>query len=377
MPGNDLTIALSSAAGDPRLESTWSGTPRNLVNSLEELGVTVLSIDASLSRPVRAFCRLAQRIMGFTGYTVRGPVATLIAARRTERSCVQAGVKTILHTGTLDLSRAAQGDGLERYVFCDYTWDLWSHYAAEIRRFSPGSVQISEDFERTAFGKVRWVFPISHYVKDNLVAHYRVNPEAITVVGTGRGKIEPFQGFKDYATGPIIFVAKERFEEKGGKLLLEGFKIARRRNPSLKLVLAGKAVDPMTAGSVPNVIVAGHVPWEELQRLFETAALFAMPAYCEAWGLVYLEALACKTPLLGLARNSLPELTKNGRFGFLVDKPDPQSVGDAILTASADPKRLEQMGVDGQQFCLKTFSWKQTAGAILEGIRAGQMARRS
>jgi glycosyltransferase involved in cell wall biosynthesis len=286
---------------------------------------------------------------------------------------LQAGVKRVLHTGTLDLPGTALGKDLQRYIYCDYTWDLWTQYAKDIRLFSPRSVRIAERQEQRALKQAAGLFPISNYVKNSLISHYGANPEVVTVAGTGGGKIAPFHGDKDYAKGPIFFVAKERFEEKGGALLVEAFGIASKMNPSLKLVLAGKAVGVSTAGHVPNVRVAGQVSWEELQRLFESAALFAMPAYCEPWGLVYLEALACKTPLLGLGRNSLPELTQNGRFGFLVDRPDPRSVADALLRAVEDPKRLEQMGAEGQQYCLNTFSWAQTAGAIVERMK-GQLA---
>ena len=44
-----VRIAVSSAAGDPRLEKTWSGTPFNLITALEEQGVEVLAINSSLS----------------------------------------------------------------------------------------------------------------------------------------------------------------------------------------------------------------------------------------------------------------------------------------------------------------------------------------
>jgi glycosyltransferase involved in cell wall biosynthesis len=364
MTRSNSKIALSSADGNPRLEKTWSGTPYNLIESLEELGVVIVPIDASLNRSGRAFCRLAQRFMGFKGYSDRGPVARFIAARRTEKQCLRAGVKRVLHTGTLDLPGTARGNGLQRHVFCDYTWDLWAGYAKDIHRFSARSARISEKLEQRAFGQAACLFPISDYVRSNLVTHYRVNPDAMTVVGTGGGKIAPFHGSKDYAKGPILFVAKERFEEKGGTLLMEGFRLANRTNPSLKLVLAGKGATGINADSMPNVTVAGHVSWEDLQRLFESAALFAMPAYCEPWGLVYLEALACKTPLLGLARNSLPELTQNGRFGFLVEEPDPKHIAQGILEAFSDPKALERMGHEGQQHCLDKYSWAKTARLI-------------
>jgi glycosyltransferase involved in cell wall biosynthesis len=374
MKRNRFTIALSSAAGDPCLEKTWSGTPYNLLKSLEELDVSVVPIDSSLARPVRAACRLTQRLMGFKGHTVRGPVARWFAARRTERRCHQAGVRSVLHTGSLDLPGTSRGQGLERYLYCDSTWNLSSQYSMDVRHFSARSNQFSEELEKKAYAQTRRVFSISHYVKDNLILHYRVNPETITVVGSGRGKITPFHGSKDYARGPVLFVAKDRFEEKGGALLLAGFRLVSQRNPAPKLVLAGKGVESVGVRDMANVTVAGHVSWGELQRLFETASLFAMPAYNEPWGLVFLEALACKTPLLGLARNSLPELTQGGSFGFLVHKSDPQTLAEAILEATADPKRLERMGLAGQEYCLNTFSWKQTAVAILGRMMAAPLA---
>jgi glycosyltransferase involved in cell wall biosynthesis len=364
----DLKIALSSAAGDPRLEKTWSGTPRNVLLALEELGVAVVPVDASLSKATRAFCRVAQRLTGYTGHMDRGPLARRLAAWRTEKACFQAGVNAVLHTGAFDLPGAGRANGLVRYLLCDSTWDLSSRYSTLIGHYSLKSERVSERLELQAYRAVRQFFPIAHYVKDNLILHYHANPDTVTVVGTGRGKIAPFYGTKNYASGPILFVAKERFEDKGGALLLEGFRIASQRNPSLKLVLAGKTVAGVTIEGAQNVTVAGHVSWEELQRLFETAALFAMPAYNEPWGLVYLEAMACKTPILGLDRNSLPELTQNGRTGFLVERPEPQMVADAILKATVDSERLEQMGAQAQEYCLNTFSWMQTARIILERI---------
>jgi glycosyltransferase involved in cell wall biosynthesis len=113
------------------------------------------------------------------------------------------------------------------------------------------------------------------------------------------------------------------------------------------------------------VTVTGFIPQEELQNLFNTAALFAMPALNEPWGLVYLEALACKTPILGLNRNSLPEITRKGQYGLLVDEPTPDCIADAILQAFSHPEKLREMGAMGQTYCLKTFSWDQVAMKIV------------
>jgi glycosyltransferase involved in cell wall biosynthesis len=242
-----------------------------------------------------------------------------------------------------------------------------------MNQYTPKMLQLAEQLERESYAQLKHFFVISEYVRENLIDHYRIEAERITVVGTGRGKIEPFTGDKDYENGHILFVAKDRFEDKGGFLLLEGFNIAQRKKPSLKLVIVGKEQYRNLIGPVPNVSVTGFIPWEELQNLFNTAALFAMPALNEPWGLVYLEALACKTPILGLNRNSLPEITCKGQYGFLVDKPTPDSIADAILQAFSNPDKLRAMGAAGQRFCLETFSWERVALKIASVILGDQL----
>jgi glycosyltransferase involved in cell wall biosynthesis len=140
----------------------------------------------------------------------------------------------------------------------------------------------------------------------------------------------------------------------------------------LKLVIVGQDSYKEMVKDIPNVTVHGYIEWEKLQRLYYDAALFAMPAIMEPWGQVYVEALECKTPILGLNRNSLPEITQNGRFGFLVDQATPEKVADAILEAYSDPQRLQQMGEAGQKYCLENFSWHHVATKIAAGISSVQ-----
>jgi glycosyltransferase involved in cell wall biosynthesis len=84
--------------------------------------------------------------------------------------------------------------------------------------------------------------------------------------------------------------------------------------PQLRLLIVGQNSYPGLTNDVPGLRLCGHISREELQRLFQESALFAMPAYSEPWGMVYLEALISKTPILGLRRTALPEFTGNGRW---------------------------------------------------------------
>jgi len=274
----------------------------------------------------------------------------------------------VLHMSTLDLPVIGHRPGVRHYLFCDTTWDLWRGLSGVDRLFSKRLLADSERLEQKAYQQMSHIFPISEYVRQNLITHYRIPTERVTVVGTGRGAIKPYNGSKDYENGTILFVAKERFEDKGGSLLVEGFKRARRKNSRLRLVILGDERYRESIGNVENVEVHGFVPLQQLQDLFNSASLFAMPAVNEPWGLVYLEALSCKTPVMGLNRNALPEITQQGRFGFCLENATPDAVADALLEAFRDPLRLARMGAEGQEYCVQNFTWERTVQRIIETI---------
>ena len=250
----------------------------------------------------------------------------------------------------------------------DGTWNLWRAYASDRAAISVRLSRDIEELDRASYHAVDHIFTIGEYVRQDLITTYGVPAGKITTVGSGRGGILPYHGSKDYGNGHILFVAKDRFVDKGGENLLAGFALAHQRHPALRLVLAGREEYLQRAADQPGVTAYGHISLAELQALFEGASLFAMPAVNEPWGLVYLEALSCRVPILGLRRLSLPELTGNGRYGFCLETAEPAEIADTLCRAFADPAALAAMGAAGQAFCLDTFTWEHTVRRIVETI---------
>jgi glycosyltransferase involved in cell wall biosynthesis len=93
-----------------------------------------------------------------------------------------------------------------------------------------------------------------------------------------------------------------------------------------------------------------------------------MPALHEPWGLVYLEALACRCAVLGLDRNALGEITGAGKYGFLVRHATPAAIADALVLAFSDTDKLRSMAAAGQEHCLSTYSWARTAALIRQRL---------
>ncbi|MBF4508923.1 MAG: glycosyltransferase family 4 protein [Aeromicrobium sp.] len=369
----DLIMA---SYGEPEDPSTWSGTPANLIAALRRQGLDVVGLDYSravpaLERKLRGLTReVRRRLPGAASVDegLRTRAARTRSAEWVARQAERLGCANVLHTGTLALPMRRVPVTQRHYLYTDTTWHLWASQSPEAGSLDPVFVRRSDDLERRAYQQVEHIFPIGAYVVPDLVEHYGVPERRITPVGTGLNAVRPFNGAKDYTSGLILSAARVRSSDKGVGLLAHAFRIARRTRPGLRLVIVGSEANAALVGDVENVEITGFVPREQLQRLFESATIFAMPALNEPWGLVYLEAMACKTPVLGLRRNALPEMTDDGRLGFLVDDPSPERLSEALLDALGDQKRLESMGNAAQERVLSTYSWDLTAKRIAERI---------
>jgi glycosyltransferase involved in cell wall biosynthesis len=269
--------------------------------------------------------------------------------------------------GTLTIPvGSTRRSGGPHYIFIDSTFHLLSNN--EFTGYDFLQKARFDDLERRSFHSAEHLFAISEYVREDLVGHYGITPDRVTVVGTGRGKITPYFGSKKYKDGTILFVAKERFEEKGGKLLLDAFQKLTTVYPNVKLVMVCEPKYQALVESVRNAVFKTSLPWEELESLFHQAALFAMPALHEPWGLVYLEALASRCVVLGLDRNALGEITGGGKYGFLVRHATPAAIAAALTLALSDAEKLRSMAAAGQEHCLSKYSWARTASLIRQRL---------
>jgi glycosyltransferase involved in cell wall biosynthesis len=387
MKENKLAIA---TFGDPRSRKTWSGTPVPIVEALERLGLTIEGIDISLLSMAELFFYCGAfhlwrfnpgsfgEWLGILGTEARGDFNLMRTvrnrrARYLAKQLRSRGIRRVLHMVPYSIPVGSPDNDddnhdIDHYLMIDGSAHLEAQTLGPVQRPNHIAKALIET-ERKIFSRVKHFFPEGEHLRADLIEYYGIDPARITLVGTGRS-VNPFSGSKDYSSGHILFTAKARFREKGGFLLVEAFKIARAKNPALRLVMVGKESHREMIGDVPGLTVYGHLPRNRLEELFQGASLFAMPALAEPWGLVYLEALASKTPILGLRRLSLPELTDSGRFGFLVDQSTPEAVAEMLLHAMSDPKRLQRMGEEGQSWSMKKYSWDIVAGRIFDVLTA-------
>lgn len=370
-----MKLNVVSAVGDPLDRKTWSGTTYNVSNALREIDSLGDAFEANKIHP---FAKIIYRLLylfynktakksslNILGWPLLRKFNAYCSFKQTQKS----SSSHTLHFGTLSLPFNKKPKNQRHYLYTDGTWNLWSKYATDIKHVSKSKINRVNELEKTAYHQVDHIFSISHYVKEDIINNYGVSPDKISVVGTGTGIIQPFHGEKDYSNGKILFVAKGRFEDKGGDIVLKAFALASEKIPHLELSVVGQD-EYMKSISHPNIKSYGFVSIEKLQTLFNEHSLFVMPALNEPWGLVYIEAMLCKMPIVGLKRNSFPELSGYDLFGEGLDCSDPQILANVIVGMFQNQEMMQMKGNAGQKYALENFTWLRTVNLIMEKIQS-------
>lgn len=92
-------------------------------------------------------------------------------------------------------------------------------------------------------------------------------------------------------------------------------------------------------GIQDRVRFLGKVAHEDLPDLYRASDLFALPSEGEGFGIVFLEAMACGTPAIGLNVGGSPDALCDGELGICVS---PEDFDSALQKAVMAPKRSRE-----------------------------------
>jgi glycosyltransferase involved in cell wall biosynthesis len=113
----------------------------------------------------------------------------------------------------------------------------------------------------------------------------------------------------------------------------------------------------------------GQVSYSDLPAWYAMCSIYAGASLGESPGLTYVEAMACRRPVVAFADGAIPEVVRHGETGMLVDPADPAALADALELLAGDPGMREQMGARGEQHARDSFSLNVTIAGHAEMYR--------
>lgn len=148
---------------------------------------------------------------------------------------------------------------------------------------------------------------------------------------------------------------------KGFKYLIRAAARLKDRVPGVAVIVAG---DGPLRGELQSEIrdrgvesVVRLIGWRsDIHDLMAAVDLFVMPSLGEGFGLVLLEAMAQRTPIVATRSMSVPEIVIDGVTGCLVNPADDIDLARGIEELERDPILRKQMGEAGYERLRREFS---------------------
>lgn len=234
------------------------------------------------------------------------------------------------------------------------------------------------DLEREALTRAAAVHANSRALAARCSADYGVPAERIVHVpygiDTNRFRPTPSTLRESWGVGarPVALFVGRMEPRKGIDTLVPAFTDLARRMPDATLVVAG----PDTAGgagrssqrqwmsdtwaaagvTANRVRVLGPVAPADLPALYSAADVMVAPSPYEAFGLVYLEAMACGTAAIGCAAGGVPEIITDGVTGRLVPPGDAPALAAALAQVLTDTALRRRLGAAGRAVVERNYS---------------------
>jgi glycosyltransferase involved in cell wall biosynthesis len=160
---------------------------------------------------------------------------------------------------------------------------------------------------------------------------------------------------------PVVCAASRFVPIKGLETLVAAMDIVLRKFPRAHLRIAGDGPAGNGLRELAAELQIGErvtfLGWQEdLNPLFQSSDVFAVPSVAEGLGIAALEAMAAGLPVVASNVGGLPEVVDHGRTGWLVPPGDPDALAARIAELLSDRDLRLRMGHEGRDRVTEKFA---------------------
>ncbi len=174
-----------------------------------------------------------------------------------------------------------------------------------------------------------------------------------------------------------VFISAGRLEEqKGHRYLIDAFAQIHSHFPQARLWIVGEgSLRLQLTRQIQQHGIADRVSllgWRsDLPQLLNAADVFVFPSLWEGFGLVLLEAMAARLPVIASRISAIPEIVEDGVIGRLLPARDVAALTEALTDYLADEPRRQAEGHVGRDRVVNCFgldSMLAQTMAVYEGL---------
>lgn len=159
----------------------------------------------------------------------------------------------------------------------------------------------------------------------------------------------------------IVTITGRLTSEKGHDYLLEAIKLVAGKIPDVRLLIAGEGPErpdlEMLArkyGITQNVVFLGLR--DDVKHILAISDLFVLASRYEGFGLVLLEAMAMRVPVIAAGVGGVPEIIDDGVTGILARHGRPDEFAAGITELLQNSEKAGRIASAGRQIVARDFS---------------------
>ncbi|MCX6355259.1 MAG: glycogen synthase [Candidatus Aureabacteria bacterium] len=284
-------------------------------------------------------------------------------------------------------------DGIDSQIVHTHTW--YGHFAGYLAKilyavpfvatchslepFRPWKVhqlgkgyEVSTWMEKIGIEGADKVIAVSKIMKEDILKYFNIKSDRIEVIHNGidldiwkQKEMDP-ELRKRYGIEDdyILFIGRPT-AQKGMRFLIDAMEYI-----PCQLVMGAvgadtKEYEDLMMEKVKNnkkiVWIHEHLKEEEYIQLYTSAKVFVCPSMYEPFGIINLEAMSCKTPVVANAVGGILEVVAHEETGLLVEPANPRKMADAVNRLLKDPVMARTLGENGRRRVEELFGWDRIA----------------
>jgi glycosyltransferase involved in cell wall biosynthesis len=143
-------------------------------------------------------------------------------------------------------------------------------------------------------------------------------------------------------------------------------------NVRLALIGGGPSHEPLKRhfAGTPTVL-PGYLRGQALVEAYRAADAFIFPSTTETFGLVALEAMACRLPVIAARTGGVLDTVQDGINGLFFDPQQPQQIRQQVMRLRDQPQLREQLANNALQHA-RSRSWRATMDQLVDYYHTAQ-----
>jgi glycogen synthase len=244
------------------------------------------------------------------------------------------------------------------------------------------SYRLSSWAEKLALENADRIVAVSHGSREDIIRLFDVDPDRVRVIHNGididlyrplleeDGTRKAFGIDRDY----VLFVGRIS-RQKGIEHFIDAVDSI---DPEVQAVCCTAAPDTkeLEREIADRIAAQPRIVWinsqlreEQYVELYSNARVFVCPSIYEPFGIINLESMACRTPIVASRTGGILETVVDGKTGVLVEPGNAAAIAEAVNGLLGDRKRAAELGTNGRRRVEERFAWPRIAQQTAELYR--------